>query len=352
KLFSSRNGSGVWRFKELVHPTIGDRHIVSRNEGNTFIYTHKSIDEYAGISGILLKHEGENPTGSFKDRGMTVAISEAMRAGAKIVACASTGNTSASMSSYASLASIPSTVFIPEGKIAVGKLSQSLAYGAKIEQVKGNFDSAMEQVQKKSKMEGLCLLNSINPWRIEGQKTIIFELLMQLRWEPPDWIVVPAGNLGNTSAFGKALKEAKVLGLIEKVPRLLSVQAEGAAPFYRMWIGKEKGLAPETQPETIATAIRIGNPISWPKALRAIKFTNGIVEKVSDQEIMDAKAAIDGAGIGCEPASAATIAGVKKLVQAGIIKEGEKVVCILTGNLLKDPDATIGYHKAKLEHVG
>lgn len=350
KLFESRtNVSGVWRFKELIHPSLDPKYIISRNEGNTHLYSHKKVDEFTGITGILLKHEGENPTGSFKDRGMTVAISEAARAGANAVACASTGNTSASMSAYASLGGIGSVVFIPEGKIAVGKLSQSLAYGAKIEQVLGNFDSAMEKVQEKSKSEGLYLLNSINPWRIEGQKTIIFELLMQLGWESPDWIAVPAGNLGNTSAFGKALKEAKELGLIEKVPRILSVQSTGAAPFYRMWKSKGKDLVAELKPETIATAIRIGNPISWPKAIRAIKYTNGIVEQVSDAEIMDAKAVIDGAGIGCEPASAATIAGVKKLVGAGIIKNGEKVVCILTGNLLKDPDATIGYHKDKLK---
>ncbi|MEK6954320.1 MAG: threonine synthase [Candidatus Micrarchaeota archaeon] len=351
KLFESRTGSGVWRFKELIHPSLEEKFIISRDEGNTFLYTHKKVDEYAGIKGILLKHEGENPTGSFKDRGMTVAISQAAKVGAKKVACASTGNTSASMSAYASLGGIESVVFIPEGKIATGKLSQSLAYGAKIEQIKGNFDSAMEKVQVKSKEGGMHLLNSINPWRIEGQKTIIFEMLMQLDWESPDWIAVPAGNLGNTSAFGKALREAKDLGLIEKIPRLLSVQAQGAAPFYRMWKNKGKALVAETKPETIATAIRIGNPISWPKAIRAIEYTNGVVEQVTDGEIMDAKAVIDGAGIGCEPASAATIAGVKKLVMAGIIKEGEKIVCILTGNLLKDPDATIGYHQVKLGNL-
>ncbi len=349
QLFEKRGGSGVWRFKELVHPSLEEKFIVTRDEGNTFLYSHAAIDRYAGVSGILLKHEGENPTGSFKDRGMTVAVSEARRRRAKRVACASTGNTSASMAAYASLASIPSTVFIPEGKIAAGKLSQSLAYGAAIEQVEGNFDAAMEKVQQESKSQGMYLLNSVNPWRIEGQKTIIFELLLQLKWKVPEWIAVPAGNLGNTSAFGKALEEAYELKLIDKIPRLLSVQAEGAAPFFRLWKNKQEKLVSELRPETVATAIRIGNPVSWRKALKAITFTKGIVEKVSDQEIMEAKAVIDAAGIGCEPASAATLAGVRKVAKAGIIQEGEKVVCILTGHLLKDPDATIQYHKKKLE---
>ncbi|MBU4202041.1 MAG: threonine synthase [Candidatus Altiarchaeota archaeon] len=343
-------GSGIWRFRELIHPLVEDKNIVSRPEGNTNLYSHGKVSEYSGIKDIVLKHEGENPSGSFKDRGMSPGISEAKRLDMGTVACASTGNTSASMAAYASLAGIKSVVFIPEGMIAFGKLSQALAYGAKVLQIKGNFDRAMGLVQESSKELGMYLLNSINPWRIEGQKSIVFELIQQLGWNPPDWIVVPAGNLGNSSAFGKALRELKELGLIDKVPRIASVQAEGANPFYRMWKGEEDVLE-SVKPETIASAIKIGNPISWKKAMRAIKFSNGVVEEVSDQEIMDAKAVIDSSGIGCEPASAASVAGAKKLLDAGVIDGKEKVACIITGNILKDPDATINYHLGKLEGI-
>ncbi len=343
-------GSGIWRFRELIHPLVKDGDIVSRPEGNTNLYSHGKVSEYSGIKDIVLKHEGENPSGSFKDRGMSPGISEAKRLGMGTVACASTGNTSASMAAYASLAGIKSVVFIPEGMIAFGKLSQALAYGAKVLQIKGDFDKAMALVQESSKALGMYLLNSINPWRIEGQKSIVFELIQQLAWNPPDWIVVPAGNLGNSSAFGKALMELRDLGLIDKVPRIASIQAHGANPFYRMWKGEENVLE-SVKPETIASAIKIGNPISWKKATRAIKFSNGIVEEVSDQEIMDAKAVIDGSGIGCEPASAASVAGAKKLLDAGVIDKGERVACIITGNILKDPDATINYHLGKLTGI-
>ena len=340
--------SGVWRYKELIHPSLGAGMIVTRPEGNTNFYSSRVVSEYAEVNKLSMKHEGENPTGSFKDRGMTVAVSEAIRQGVKNVACASTGNTSASMAAYAAQAGLRGIVFIPEGEISYGKLSQALAYGSKVVQVPGNFDDAMRIVQETSKSLGLYLLNSINPWRIEGQKSIVFELLQQRGWESPDWIVVPAGNLGNTSAFGKALSELVDLGWIEKVPRIASIQAEGAAPFYKLW--KEGGSSLQSlKPETIATAIKIGNPVSWEKALRVIKETEGVVEVVSDTEIMEAKAIVDRSGIGCEPASAASVAGVKKLVAEGTIKSDDDVVCILTGNLLKDPDATIGYHTGKLK---
>lgn len=357
RLFDSRlkireppYGSGIWRFKELVHPLISEKQIVSRPEGNTSLYSHKKLSEYTQVRKILLKHEGENPTGSFKDRGMSPGISEAVRLRMKVVACASTGNTSASLAAYASMAGLKSVVFIPKGKIAYGKLSQALAYGARVLQVEGNFDDAMTLVQESSKDLGMYLLNSINPWRIEGQKTIMFELMQQLGWNPPDWIAVPAGNVGNTSAFGKALDELYQLKLIDSIPRIAAIQAEGANPLYQTWSsGKDGSLKRVVQPETIATAIKIGNPVSWKKALRAIKLTRGVVEQVSDQEIMDAKAVVDSCGIGCEPASAASVAGVRKLRSGGFIKEDERVVCVITGNILKDPDATVNYHLGKLE---
>ena len=344
--------SGVWRFKELVHPLIAENMVVTRPEGNTNLYSHKKIAKYCSLNSIMLKHEGENPTGSFKDRGMTVGVSEAKRLGMRIIACASTGNTSASLASYASFSSLVSVVFVPEDNIAYGKLAQALAYGAKVLQIKGNFDAAMRLVQESCEELKLYLLNSINPWRIEGQKTIIFELIQQLDWKPPDWIVVPAGNLGNTSAFGKALMELQELELIDDIPKIAAIQASGANPFYKLWKYSEKRLKPVENPETIATAIQIGNPVSWEKALKAIKFSRGVVEEVSDNEIMDAKAIIDSSGIGCEPASAASVAGTKKLVEQGIIDKNEKVVCILTGNILKDPEATVNYHLSKLREKG
>jgi len=343
-------GSGVWRFKELVYPGLDESSIVSKMEGNTNVYAHARLAEYTGIKSIAAKHEGENPSGSFKDRGMTVGVSEAVRLGASSVACASTGNTSASLASYAATTGMKCVVFIPEGMIAYGKLAQALSYGATVLQVRGDFDAAMWLVQEASAELGLYLLNSVNPWRIEGQKSIVFELIQQRGWEPPDWIVLPAGNLGNTSAFGKALREMKALGLIDNVPRLASVQAEGANPFYSLWAEREETLTP-MEPHTVASAIKIGRPVSWKKAIRCIEETDGVVEQVSDQEIMDAKAVVDSCGIGCEPASAASIAGARKLADLGVISPEEDVVCILTGNLLKDPGATVNYHTGVVEGV-
>ena len=342
--------SGVWRYKELIHPELDPKNIVSRPEGNTNLYKRARVSEYAGIDGIYLKHEGENPSGSFKDRGMTVGVSVAVQDGAKKVACASTGNTSASMASYAAQAGLQGIVFIPEGMIAFGKLAQALAYGSQVVQVKGNFDDAMSLIKNGAKQLGFYILNSLNPWRIEGQKSIIFEMLQQRRWNPPDWIVVPAGNLGNTSAFGKALRELKQLGLIDKMPRIAAIQAEGANPFYKLWNSVDKKLE-SMKPDTIATAIKIGNPVSWEKALRSIRETNGVVEQVNDNEILNAKAIIDASGIGCEPASAASLAGVRKLRDMGIIAEDDEVVGILTGNLLKDPDNTVQYHIGEIEGI-
>jgi threonine synthase len=302
------------------------------------------LSRFAGCDGLLVKHEGHNPTGSFKDRGMTAAVTQAVRLGASAVACASTGNTSASLAAYAAQAGLPGLVFVPAGKIALGKLAQTLAYGARTLLVRGDFDACLRLVQEASRELGIYLANSINPWRVEGQKTIVLELLQQLGWEPPDFLVLPAGNLGNTSAFGKALREAHALGLIARLPRLVSVQAAGAAPFARAFT---EGFTTRhrVQAETVATAIRIGDPASWDRAVRAIRDTDGLVTACSDAEILEAKRAIDAAGVGCEPASAASVAGVRQLVAAGTIRPGHRVVAVLTGHVMKDPGILIDMHQ-------
>lgn len=333
--------SGVWRYKELVLP-IDNQYIITRPEGNTNLYLNKVIGQYAGLSNLYLKHEGENPTGSFKDRGMTVGISTAKSLKVKAVACASTGNTSSSLASYAALAGLKCFVFLPRGKLSTSKLAQSIAYGAYNLQIDGDFDEAMELVEKICQEYNIYLLNSLNPFRLEGQKTILFEILQQLNWRLPDWIVLPGGNLGNTSAIGKALFELKDLGIIQKLPQIAVIQAHGANPFYKSFqIGFKKRF--KVQADTLASAIRIGNPVSFLKAKRVIEKTNGIVEEVKDQEILAAKAIIDKSGLGCEPASAATLAGLKKLVTKKIIQKENLVVGILTGHLLKDPDTVMKY---------
>jgi threonine synthase len=323
--------------------------LVTRGEGNTNLYDSKQIAAYVGLDTFLLKHEGENPTGSFKDRGMTVGATVARLLGLSRLACASTGNTSASMAAYAALAGMQAIVIIPKGKITYGKLCQTTAYGALTLEIAGDFDAAMCLVERVCATEGIYLLNSINPFRIEGQKAIAFELLQDMGWEVPDWIVVPGGNLGNNSAISKGMSELRELGLIARLPRIAVIQAEGAAPLYEAF---RTGRPVETvQAETRATAIRIGNPVSWKKSLRGIRESNGFVEKVSDQEILDAKAQVDAAGIGAEPASCASVAGVKKLVAHGVIREGEIVCGILTGHLLKDPDTVASYHQGRLEGI-
>ncbi len=336
-VFDARRGSraaidqsGVWRFREAVL-SIDDDRIVTHPEGGTRMYERE---------GVHYKHEGENPTGSFKDRGMTVGITNAVRLGARAVACASTGNTSASLAAYAAQAGLRAIVFVPAGRVAAGKLAQTLAYGAFCLQVRGDFDTAMRLVLEASHRLGIYLLNSINPFRIEGQKTIVWELLQDLEWNPPDWIVVPAGNLGNTSAFGKALVEAQAAGWISKMPRLAAIQACGANPFYRSFCDNFAQRY-RVAAETVATAIRIGDPVSYDKAVAALRETNGVVEDVTDDELMLAKRDIDRMGIGCEPASATTLAGLRKLRAAGVIGKRERVVCVLTGHVLKDPDAII-----------
>ena len=327
--------SGVWRFRELVLGATDDE-IVTHPEGNTPIVAREALARFTGVDAMLVKHEGHNPTGSFKDRGMTVAITQARRINARAVACASTGNTSASLSAYAAQAGIPSFVFVPDGRVAAGKLAQTLAYGARTLRILGDFDDCLRLARDASEQLGVYLVNSVNPFRVEGQKTIMFELLQQLAWQAPDWIALPAGNLGNTSAFGKALSEAHALGLIDRIPRLLAVQASGAAPFAQGF-AEHFATRVRVRAETRATAIRIGDPASWDRAVQAMSDTNGMVEAVSDDAIFAAKDVIDRCGVGCEPASAASVAGVRALVQRGEIQPNETVVAILTGHLLKDP---------------
>jgi threonine synthase len=344
------NQSGVWRYRELL-PFLDDyRHVVTLGEGNTPLLEAPGAAKYGGLERLVFKHQGFNPTGSFKDNGMTAGAAQARRLGMRRVACVSTGNTSASMAAYAAAAGMEALIFLPNGKIAFSKLAQALEYGAKTLQVEANFDQILALIRVLAERLGIYLLNSMNPFRVEGQKSIMFEMLDQRDWRVPDWVVLPGGNLGNTSAFGKGLREARELGLIDRLPRLAVIQAEGAAPFEEYWRRGGVGEFPRVEkPETLATAIRIGDPVSWPKALFEVRASGGTVAKVSEQEIADAKAQIGRAGIGCEPASAATLAGIKKLTAAGVIDRSADVVAVLTGNVMKDPDYIYRYHTGQLE---
>lgn len=342
--------SGVWRFRELL-PEPPDTGIVTLTEGNTQIWDAPRSAAYAGLDRLAFKHLGMNPTGSFKDLGMTTGITQARRLGATAVACASTGNTSASMAAYAARAGMKSFVFIPSGQIALGKLSQALDYGSVVLQLDGDFDDAMRLVREVAAETPIYLLNSINPFRLEGQKTIAYELLQQRGWRLPDRIVVPGGNLGNSSAIAKGFHELHELGIIDRFPRITIVQAEGANPLYRMWHAGQSQLTALSPASTLATAIKIGNPVSWPKAVRGLACSHGSVESVSEQEIADAKAVIGSDGIGCEPASAVTLAGIRKLAATGEISRHEDVVAILTGHVLKDPDYTVNYHRGTLTYT-
>ena len=327
--------SGVWRYAELIM-TVPAAAMVSFPEGNTPLVDNERVSAWAGCQRLQLKHEGMNPTGSFKDRGMSVGVTQAKRVRARAVACASTGNTSASLAAYAALAGIPAVVLVPAGQVAMGKLQQTLAYGAHTLAVRGDFDACLSLVREAAQRLGVYLLNSVNPWRIEGQKSIVFELLQQLGWNAPDWIALPAGNLGNTAAFGKALDEACRLGIIDRSPRLLAVQAAGAAPFHQSF---ESGFSKRfrTRAETIASAIKIGDPASYDRGVQAMRLTRGAVVAVPDESIMDAQSCIGAAGIGCEPASAASVAGTREAIRSGLIGAHESVVAILTGHVLKDP---------------
>ena len=345
--------SGVWRYREII-PFVEDfRSVVTLREGNTPLLAAPKAAEYGGLDRLVFKHQGFNPTGSFKDNGMTCGVAQARKLGMRRVACVSTGNTSASMAAYASAAGLEPLIFIPHGNISYGKLAQALEYGARTFQVEANFDQILALVRELAERLGIYLLNSINPFRIEGQKTIIVEMLDQRDWNAPDWIVLPGGNLGNTSAFGKALRELSHWNFIDRMPRLAVIQAEGAAPFHELFHATVRDrLHAVGHPETLATAIKIGDPVSWPKALKEVTESCGTVERVTEQEIADAKAIIGQCGIGCEPASAATLAGIRKLTAAGTIRRDADVVAVLTGNVLKDPDYIYRYHTGELEAPG
>ena len=349
----ARDQSGVWRFREVL-PFDSNTPVVSLREGNTPLYDSARSAAYCQLDALKLKHQGANPTGSFKDTGMTAAVTQARVLGARLVACASTGNTAASLAAYAARADIPCAILVPTGQVSHAKLAQALDYGARVLEIEGNFDSCMRLIRELSENGSLYLVNSINPFRIEGQKTVAFELAEQFNWEVPDHLVVPGGNLGNSSAFGKGFRELLELGLIQKMPRISVVQAVGAAPFAKFFKAYHNdsanlNFADEPHPATLASAIKIGAPVSWKKALRAVAETNGLVLTVTEQEIADAKAVIGRDGIGCEPASATTVAGIRKMRFEGFIKPGEHVVAILTGHVLKDTDYVINYHNNSLQ---
>ena len=356
--------SGVWRFHELL-PFVPPEYIVTVGEGQTLLQTADEVGKYVGLQAgnLYLQYEGMNPSGSFKDNGMCAAFSHARLTGAKRAACASTGNTSASLAMYSSVTRLmKAVIFIGSGKISYGKLSQALEYGALTVQIAGDFDDAMIRVREVAKDLGIYLVNSINPFRLEGQKTVMFRVLEALRWQVPDWIVVPGGNLGNSSAFGKAFLELKQLGLIDRLPRLAVINAAGADTLYQLYDQQQlrwNGGAPDmaltcryydeldarkAKADTIASAIEINRPVNLKKCLRALEVCDGVVRRVTDQEILDAKAQVGAGGIGCEPASAASVAGAKLLRAQGVIAPSDRVVCILTGHQLKDPTATVAYH--------
>lgn len=356
--------SGVWRFHELL-PFAPIDACVTIGEGQTLLHPSDAVAAYVGLrpGRLYLQYEGMNPSGSFKDNGMSAAFTHARSVGAKRAACASTGNTSASLALYCSVTKLMrAVIFVGSGKIAYGKLSQALDYGALTIQITGDFDDAMARVREVTQQLGIYLVNSVNPFRLEGQKTIMYRVLEALRWESPDWIVVPGGNLGNSSAFGKAFHELEQLGLIDRIPRLAIINAAGANTLYELvekrglrWNGGSppKCLAATYYREmdtegrrasTIASAIEINRPVNLDKCIRALEWTDGVVREVTDQEILDAKAQVGAGGLGCEPASAASVAGTRLLVTEGVIAPDERVASILTGHQLKDPNATVAYH--------
>jgi threonine synthase len=339
--------SGVWRFRDLL-PIVPDDRIVTLREGNTPLYEMPRSAFALGLNWLLAKHQGMNPTGSFKDTGMTAALSVAVASGFEWVACASTGNTSAAMAAYAARAGLQSLVLIPEGKIAWGKLSQSMDYGSTTIQLRTDFDGCVRVLTELVQRAPIYLLNSVNPYRLEGQKTPAFEILEQCDWQVPHHIVVPGGNLANCSALGKGFAEMLHLGFISRVPKISVIQAAGANPLYTAL--RDNGgisLTPVTA-DTRASAIRIGNPASWRKAVRILASTGGWCEEVTEQEIALAKAEIGAEGIGCEPASAVTLAGLKKLVADGRVGREETAILLLTGHTLKDSEYTIKYHRGEL----
>ncbi|MBS7624532.1 threonine synthase [Candidatus Bathyarchaeota archaeon] len=331
----------VWRYIELL-PISDSSKMVSLGEGGTSLNRCVRLGCELNLKNLYVKNEGENPTGSFKDRGMTVGVTKALELDMKRVACASTGNTSASLAAYAAKAGLECIVLIPSGKVAFGKLVQAIIHGARVIQVKGNFDEALRIVEELCLTQPIYLLNSINPYRLEGQKTIAFEIWDQMGHKVPDKVIVPVGNAGNISAIWKGFKELYMAGLIEKLPEMIGIQSEGAAPIANFIKGGLKEMRFVERPETIATAIRIGSPVNWKKAVKAIKESGGLAETVSDEEILSAQALLARReGIFVEPASAAAIAGLIKLADMKLIDRDETVVCILTGHGLKDPDIVL-----------
>jgi len=333
------DASGVWRFREFL-PEVAEDDVVTLFEGNVPLLPGQKTAAYAGVEHLWFKHLGWNPTGSFKDLGMTMAVTEARRQGATTVACASTGNTAASMAAYAARANLRARVYLPRGGASMPKLAQALDFGAEIQYVEGNFDDALRQLIGELDA-GLYFLNSINPFRVEGQKTAIFNLLDQMDWNAPDFIVLPGGNLGNSAAFGKAIQELAEFGLLPRVPRMVIVQARGSNALVRTVRGGGEALEVVQDPQTMATAIRIGEPKSWKKAVKALRFTGGLVIDVEDDEIIAAKQMLGRDGIGSEPASATTLAGIRNLVADGTIGRDARVVAFLTGHALKDTDAIL-----------
>jgi threonine synthase len=340
--------SGVWRFRELLPILDSFGNAVTLREGNTPLYHLTRLSKALGIDQLYAKHQGMNPTGSFKDTGMTTAMSVAKERGFEWVACASTGNTSAAMAAYAARAGLRSLVVIPDGKIAWGKLSQAMDYGAVTCQVKADFDGCLKLLIQVVKEAHIYLLNSVNPYRLEGQKTPAFEIAEAFDWNVPDHLIVPGGNLANSSALGKGFRELHELGLVARMPRISVIQAVGANPLVRSF---RKDIGETLEPveaHTRATAIRIGNPASWRKAARVIHETGGWCLDVDEAEIAIAKAELGAEGLGCEPASAVTLAGLKKLRAQGAVEPGETVVLLLTGHTLKDADYTIDFHRGSL----
>ncbi|AAB89930.1 MULTISPECIES: threonine synthase [Archaeoglobus] len=327
----------VWKYRSLLPVKIDP---VTLKEGGTPLYRAERLEKEVGVRRVYVKHEGLNPSGSFKDRGMTVGVTKALELGRKAVACASTGNTSASMAMYAAKAGLKAYVLLPAGKVALGKVAQALMHGAKVIGIDGNFDDALRIVREVCSREPIYLLNSINPFRPEGQKTIAYEIADEIG--VPDRVVLPVGNAGNISAIYKGFKELREVGLTDSMPKMTGIQAEGAAPIYRAFKEGKEDITPMENPETIATAIRIGNPVSAKKALRAIYSTNGLAEVVSDSEIIEAQKFLAAKeGIGVEPASAASVAGLRKLAANGMLDPDETIVCVVTGNLLKDPETVV-----------
>jgi len=331
------NSSGVWRFRELL-PHVERQHIVSMGEGNTPLIPLKKAARALRLPHLLVKHQGMNPTGSFKDTGISVAISIAKAEGFSWVCCASTGNTSASVAAYAARAEIKSFVLLPAGQVSAGKLAQALEYGAHVLQLRTDFDGCLKVLHDVVRKFPAYLLNSLNPYRLEGQKTVAFEVMEQMDWTVPDHVIVPGGNLANGSALGKGFMDLRDLGLIASLPKISIIQAAGANPLVRTMRENGGTKLVRVNAETRATAIRIGNPASWRKAVSVLNNTGGMCEEVSENEIAQAKAELGGEGIGCEPASAATLAGLKKLVSAGFVRPSETVILVLTGHMLKDVD--------------